>query len=160
MINNKGQMFVEDNDIIELMLANRQVKILPSNRTSYTRFEAECKKYGITAPFVLDDSNGDVKWNMPVEFKNLNISDYIRIKHPGLTQDQLKRVKEELQEFEQRDLSDLLRFLCYFVTLLRSNNVIYGVGRGSSIASYVLYLLGVHRIDSYKFNLDIKEFLK
>ncbi len=160
MINNKGQMFVEDNDIVELMLANRQVKILPSNKNSYHRFEAECKKYGITTPFILDDSDGDVCWNIPDEFKNLNIADYIKVKHPGLTQDQLKRVKEELQEFEQRNLTDLLCFLCYFVTLLRSNNVIYGVGRGSSIASYVLYLLGVHRIDSYKFNLDIKEFLK
>lgn len=160
MINSKGQMFVEDNDIIELMLANRRVKILPSNKNSYNRFEAECKKYGITAPFILDDSDGNVRWNMPDEFKNLNIADYIKVKHPGLTQDQLKRVMEELQEFERRDLVDLLRFLCYFVTLLRSNNVIYGVGRGSSIASYVLYLLGVHRIDSYEFNLDIKEFLK
>jgi len=24
----------------------------------------------------------------------------------------------------------------------------------------VLYLLGVHKVDSYKYNLDIKEFLK
>jgi DNA polymerase III alpha subunit len=160
MINSKGQMFVEDNDIIELMLANRQVKILPSNRNSYTRFEIECKKYGVKSPFVLDDSNGEINWNMPDEFKNLNVLDFILAKHSGLDQDQLKRVKEELKEFEQRDLVDLLRFLCYFVTILRSNNVIYGVGRGSSIASYVLYLLGVHRIDSYKFNLDIKEFLK
>jgi len=34
------------------------------------------------------------------------------------------------------------------------------VGRGSSVASYCLYLLGVHKINSLKFDLDIKEFLK
>ena len=77
-----------------------------------------------------------------------------------LNNTQLARVDLELDEFEQRNLSDLLRFLVYFVDTVRTNNIVYGVGRGSSIASYVLYLLKVHRIDSFKYNLDIKEFLK
>jgi DNA polymerase III alpha subunit len=37
---------------------------------------------------------------------------------------------------------------------------VWGVGRGSSVASYVLFLIGVHRIDSMKYNLDYKEFLR
>ncbi len=160
MIDNRGRMFIEDNDIIELMLANRQVKILPSNKSSYIKFENECKKYGISSPFTLDTEHESIDWRLPAEFKNTDMLEYIQIKHSSLTSNQLLRVTEELREFERRGLTDLLRFLCYFVTVLRSNNVIYGVGRGSSIASYVLYLLGVHRIDSYKFNLDIKEFLK
>lgn len=160
MINSKGQMFIEDNDIIELMLANRQVKILPSNKNSYDNFEKECKNYGLQVPFKLGTTNTDIDWNLPEEFKNLNVADYITTLHPALSKDQLSRVNSELIEFEKRDLYNLLRFLIYFVTILRSNNIIYGVGRGSSIASYVLYLLGIHRIDSYKYNLDIKEFLK
>jgi DNA polymerase III alpha subunit len=43
---------------------------------------------------------------------------------------------------------------------MRSNNIVWGVGRGSSVASYVLYLLGVHKVDSIKYGLDIREFLK
>ncbi len=160
MINEKGQMFIEEDDIIELMLANRQVKILPSNRTTYDRFEQECKNYGLASPFKLADANSDITWNMPDEYKVLDVQDFIKNKHPDLSAAQWARVDLELAEFEQRHLVDLLRFLIYFVTILRSNNVIYGVGRGSSIASYVLYLIGIHRIDSYKFNLDIKEFLK
>jgi DNA polymerase III alpha subunit len=66
----------------------------------------------------------------------------------------------ELSEFEQRDLLDLLKFLMYLVQTMRTNNIVYGVGRGSSVASYVLYLIGIHRIDSFKYNMDIKEFLK
>jgi DNA polymerase III alpha subunit len=46
------------------------------------------------------------------------------------------------------------------VTVCKENNIVLGVGRGSSVASYVLYLLGVHRVDSLKYDLDIKEFLK
>jgi DNA polymerase III alpha subunit len=53
-----------------------------------------------------------------------------------------------------------LRYLKYLVDTLKSNNMIWGVGRGSSVASYVLYLLGVHRIDSMFYDLDAREFLR
>jgi len=160
MINNKGQMYIDDNEIVELMLANRQVKILPSNKTSFQQFESTCKKYGLSVPFKLASDRSDIHWAMPPEYENLDVQDYIHKLHPDLHEAQWIRVADELHEFETRNLIDLLRFLCYFVSVLRSNNIVYGVGRGSSIASYVLYLIGIHRIDSYKFNLDIKEFLK
>ena len=31
---------------------------------------------------------------------------------------------------------------------MRENNIVWGVGRGSPVASYVLFLIGVHRINS------------
>jgi len=43
---------------------------------------------------------------------------------------------------------------------LRKNNIVWGVGRGSSVASYVLFLLGVHKIDSMYYELSVDEFLK
>jgi hypothetical protein len=159
MLDNQGNMFVEEDDIIELMLLNRQAKILPRNINSFTQFESQCKSYGLDMPFKLDTTTSDIVWNMPEEYRNLDIRKHIESKHI-LNTSQWQRVDLELTEFEQRDLTDLLKFLVYFVDVLRTNNIIYGVGRGSSISSYVLYLLGVHRIDSYKFNLDIKEFLK
>ena len=62
--------------------------------------------------------------------------------------------------FQERGLFDLLRYLKFLVDVMRQNNVIWGVGRGSSVASYVLYLLGVHRIDSMFYDLDPAEFLR
>jgi len=59
-----------------------------------------------------------------------------------------------------RELIDLLRYLKYFVDTMRANNIVWGLGRGSSVASYVLYLIGVHRINSMYYDLDIGEFLK
>lgn len=159
MLDNQGNMFVEEDDIIELMLLNRQAKILPRNINSFQQFESQCKSYGLDVPFKLDSATSDIEWNMPEIYRNLDIHSHIQSKHT-LNNLQWQRVDLELAEFEQRDLTDLLKFLVYFVDVLRTNNIIYGVGRGSSISSYVLYLLGVHRIDSYKFNLDIKEFLK
>ena len=159
ILDNNGNIYLEDDDIIELMLSNRYVKILPSNKDKYKQFETECKKYGIDIEFKAVESIDQTQWNMPDEYEHLNIRQYI-IDQNNLTQEQIKRVDLELSEFENRNLFDLLRFLIYMVSVLRSNNIIYGVGRGSSVSSYVLYLIGVHRIDSFKYNLDIKEFLK
>jgi DNA polymerase III alpha subunit len=69
-------------------------------------------------------------------------------------------VGEELILYQERNLFDLLRFLKYLIDTLKKNKIVWGVGRGSSVASYVLYLLGVHKINSLYYDLDIKEFLK
>jgi DNA polymerase III alpha subunit len=97
-------------------------------------------------------------WRMPVEYRELDIAEYIL----GLCQQEheLQRVGQELLLYQERDLFDLLRYLKYLVDTLRKNNVVWGVGRGSSVASYVLFLLGVHKIDSLYYNLDVGEFLK
>ena len=76
------------------------------------------------------------------------------------TQEQLQRAGHELMLFQERDMFDLLRYLKYLVDVMKHNNIIWGVGRGSSVASYVLYLLQVHKIDSMFYDLDIKEFLR
>ena len=76
------------------------------------------------------------------------------------TKEQTDRVSEELEAFIEHNMLDLLYVLKYIVDTLRANNVVWGVGRGSSVASFVLYLIGVHRIDSLKYNLDWHEFLR
>lgn len=97
-------------------------------------------------------------WRMPQEYKELDIAEYIL----GLCQQEheLQRVGQELLLYQEREAFDLLRYMKYLVDTLRKNNVVWGVGRGSSVASYVLFLLGVHKIDSLYYNLDIDEFLK
>ena len=76
------------------------------------------------------------------------------------TREQIERVNQELELFHKHGMIDLLYYLKYLVDTMRSNNIVWGVGRGSSVASYVLYKLKVHRIDSLYYNLDIEEFLK
>jgi len=79
---------------------------------------------------------------------------------PEPTQEQINRVVEELEQYRSRNLYPILRALIYIIDTMRKHKIVWGVGRGSSVASYVLYLLGVHKVDSLKYNLDIKEFLK
>ena len=54
----------------------------------------------------------------------------------------------------------VLKCMKYIVDTLREHNIVWGVGRGSSVASYVLHLLGVHKIDSIKYDIPIGEFFK
>jgi DNA polymerase III alpha subunit len=76
------------------------------------------------------------------------------------TEEQRKRVELELELFIKNGMYDLLHVMKYVVDTLRANNVVWGVGRGSSVASYVLHLIGVHKIDSIKYNIPIDEFFK
>lgn len=97
-------------------------------------------------------------WFMPVEYKNLDIAEYVL--SLCRSDAELQRCGQELMLYQERDLFNLLRYLKYLVDLMNQNNLIWGVGRGSSVASYVLYKLGVHRIDSMYYDLDPSEFLR
>jgi|TARA_B110000902_G_scaffold208602_1_gene238044 DNA polymerase III alpha subunit len=101
------------------------------------------------------------EWFMPDEYKELNVYKYVLGKaHTPCPEDVQQRIWEEMEAFKQRDLHNLLRYMIYLVDFMRENNIVWGVGRGSSVASYVLYLIGVHKIDSIQFDLDWREFLR
>lgn len=104
------------------------------------------------------DHRNQQTWFMPDQYKEMDIAEYVI----GLckTEAELQRVGHELLMYQERDLFNLLRYLKYLVDLMSENRLIWGVGRGSSVASYVLYLLGVHRIDSMYYELDPAEFLR
>jgi len=97
-------------------------------------------------------------WFMPDKYKELDIAELVISR--CTTPEQLQRCGEELLLYQERGLFNLLRYLVYVVDIMRDNHVIWGVGRGSSVSSYVLYLLGVHRIDSMHYDLDVGEFLR
>jgi DNA polymerase III alpha subunit len=98
------------------------------------------------------------EWFMPDEYKTLNVHNYVLTKCN--TQEETARCAEELAEFEGRGMKPLLQYMIYLVDFMRENDIVWGVGRGSSVASYVLYLIGVHRINSIQYGLDWREFLR
>jgi DNA polymerase III alpha subunit len=104
------------------------------------------------------DSKNQARWLMPEEYSNMDIAQWLLDRCE--TQEELQRIGQELLLYQERDLFPLLQQLKYIVDTWRKNNIIWGVGRGSSVASYALYLIGVHRINSLYYDLDIKEFLK
>ena len=97
-------------------------------------------------------------WHMPDQYKQLDIAQHVL--DLCTTDAELQRCGHELLLYQERDLFNLLRFLKYLVDTMSEHHVIWGVGRGSSVASYVLYKLGGHRINSMFYELDVEEFLR
>jgi len=165
-----GQAYTTSDELCDLLYKNPQLDISRfqvEDSIEYNRSVAELhaeldllynyqNEYGITVDEF--DRVLQSNWHMPKEYKELDIAEYVL----SLCREdyELQRVGEELLLYQERDLFDLLRYLKYLVDTLRKNNIVWGVGRGSSVASYVLFLIGVHKIDSLFYSLDIEEFLK
>jgi hypothetical protein len=99
-----------------------------------------------------------LNWFIPTKYKNIEIEHWCLLKCN--TDDEIARVTAELVEYKSRDLYPVLQCMIYIVDTLRSNGIVWGVGRGSSVSSYVLFLIGVHKIDSIKYGLSVNEFLR
>ena len=104
-------------------------------------------------PTIIDSKN----WFIPQEYKDLDIEEFLINQCPKENYD---RLIKELELFHKNEMIAVLKTMKYIVDTLRKNNVVWGVGRGSSVSSYVLFLIGVHKIDSVKYNLPIEEFFK
>lgn len=144
---------------IELLYRGKDISNFPfSDIADYNKFCEELELLPIS-----DSSYISKEFNIPQHYKELDVEDYIRKLIPTSGQDVniiTARVEQELALYKQRNLYPVLQLLIYIVDTMRKHNLVWGVGRGSSVASYLLYLIGVHKIDSHKYNLNIKEFLK
>lgn len=104
------------------------------------------------------------KWKLPDHYKNLDLDDYLyglveHIEKDVLYDKRVERLSNEIFLFNKLNLGDVLRTLIYSIDVMKEKNVIWGVGRGSSCSSYLLFLLGLHEVDSVKYEIDITDFL-
>ena len=104
------------------------------------------------------DEEAVKSWNTPEIYKNIDLEEWLLNK--CCNDVEKARILKELNMYEERNLFPLLKHLIYLIDHFRKNNIVWGVGRGSSVASYVLYKIGVHKVNSIKYNLDITEFLR
>ena len=144
-----GKFFVEDWDQY-----NSAVKQLFADLPLVKEYHPFPNNYSVA---VYHQTKQD-SWHMPENYKTLDIAQWLLDR--CTTQQELQRVGQELLLYQERNLFPLLRQLKYLIDTWRDNNIVWGVGRGSSVASYVLYLLGVHKINSIYYDLDIEEFLR
>jgi len=170
--NKFGEIIFDEDDLVNAMMQGRDVtelnRVTVDNKLDLSKLISHIEDPGSLLTWTFPEASDisitefdrlrQAHWHMPDEYKNMDIAEYVL----GLceTQEQLQRCGEELLMFQEHDLFDLLRYMRYLVDVMRENHVIWGVGRGSSVASYVLYKLGVHRIDSMFYDLDPREFLR
>ena len=97
-------------------------------------------------------------WLMPEEYLNFDIESWIL--SLCKTEEEIHRVNTELTLYQEFNLINLLRYLKYLRDVADENKIVFGVGRGSSCSSYILYLMKIHRVNSLQYNLSINEFLR
>lgn len=167
--NKFGELIFEESDVCDLIMQDRAVDTLqgmiidssvnmsqwPDTLDPAPEFVQQ-RMHNCSVPEFHEQNQRT--WHMPQDYQELDIAEHVL--SLCTTQEQLQRCGQELLLYQERDLFDLLRYLKYLVDTMHTNNVIWGVGRGSSVASYVLYKLGVHRIDSMFYDLDVAEFLR
>ena len=158
-------------DLVDMIYSGHADKVhvvLCSESDEIDKFNAAMEEQGFDKlqkyiPLDVDQKTFDgvcqSEWFMPDEYKALDVYSFVMNK-AGDDLAELERVEEELAQFKVRGMNNLLRYMIYLVDFMRENNIIWGVGRGSSVASYVLYLIGVHRINSIQYCLDWREFLR
>lgn len=170
MIQNKfGEMIWSESDVMNLLMQGHDINTLTGLQTDHTVDQSMWPDIIDPMPSWSLHQEHDCtvdeyhvrqqqSWHMPDSYKDLDIAQHVlSLCH---SEAELQRCGEELLLYHERHLFDLLRYLTYLVAVMQKNNIIWGVGRGSSVSSHVLYLLGVHRINSLHYNLDVGEFLR
>lgn len=167
--NQYGEPIVNCNDLIELVYQGYDVNKVKVNDDRVEKYNTIVEELALDWPSLQKLTDIDITvedydralqsdWYMPDEYKQMNVEDHIR--SLAKTQEEKIRVEEELVLYRKYNVLNVLKFLVYLIETMRDNNIVWGVGRGSSVSSYVLYLLGVHKVDSIKYGLDITDFLK
>lgn len=171
IVTNKfGQVVVDSDTLRELILhgknINHTIPLIDDDIELYQQYQAQLLSTISIFDKVADESMDidnfheiqSSNWLIPAEYATIDVLQWLGDKCK--TEQELIRVAEEYALYEARDLIMLLRLFIYLMAYFNENKFICGVGRGSSTCSYILYLIGVHRVDSLKYNLPITDYLK
>lgn len=153
---------IAERDLVELLYQDKSGPLTIDSQL-LDRYLAGCATLGQSPSFSVQQLPATAveaaqQWNTPQEFIDLELDVFFANK--VTTVEEAIRVADELALFKERGLEPMLRFMIYLVQVMKDNNVVWGVGRGSSVSSFLLYLAGLHSVNSVKYDLDIKEFIR
>jgi DNA polymerase III alpha subunit len=163
-----GQLIFNENDLVDLYLTDTEFstkrEILVENNILFDdsldlKTPTKVKKYQKLDISIEDfDIQSSNDWHFPLDYQTFDIAKFVL--DQCQTETELQRAGEELLMFQERDMLILLKYLKYLVDTMRNNNIVWGVGRGSCVSSFVLFLIGIHKINPIYYDLDVSEFLK
>ena len=139
-------------DVDEIGKYNRAASSLHDNVSPLVR---ATETYISLSTFDIHNQN---QWFIPPHYMDIDIMD--RLHQRCNDTHEHVRVTEEIKLFEERGMLPVLHYMIYLVDVMRKNNIVWGIGRGSSVASFCLYLIGINKINPIKYNLSIEEFLR
>jgi DNA polymerase III alpha subunit len=165
-----GRIEYNSLDIIDILYQNPDLDTtkLHLSENDLKTYNESCEKCSVVKKFSSlpkltvtveeYDKINQNNWFIPKEYFDINIVELLLDKTSN--EEEYQRVVSELELYYEKDMIHILIIAIYLVENFRKNNIVWGVGRGSSVSSFCLYLIGLHKINSLKYNLDIREFLK
>jgi DNA polymerase III alpha subunit len=168
-----GSVEISPSNLDDLL---HQINIKDVPKVCVTHESSDIKQYNklappserITTKSKLNDL--DFYWDIPEKYKTMDLKQHIidkLLQLPEITSlndheihDRLNRINVEYRGYKKLKLLPLLRTLIYVINTFHKDGVVWGPGRGSSVSSYILYVIGVHDVDSVLYELDISDFLK
>jgi len=153
---------IREQDLIELLYQNK-TGLLTVKDLDLASYFAGCANLGQvpvfrneTLPNSVEEAVG--QWHIPDQYQQLDLDLYFAQRVNSVVE--AKRVALELALFRKHNMEQLLKFIIYLIDIMKENNIVWGVGRGSSVSSFLLFLAGLHSINPIKYELDIKEFIR
>ena len=144
IIDNFGQHIFNEKDICNLYMTDPNRQLKPLLVKEVINFDSELDLQKLPELLEYQTSNQTIEefdnirsteWFMPEEYKNFDIAKWIL--EQCKTDEELQRAGEELIMFQERDMFILLQYLKYLVDTMRKHNIVWGVGRGSSINEFL-----------------------
>lgn len=125
-------------------------------------------KVDTSSEFASSESSAlDHSWKIPPFYQNLDVFGFVLHKFDTVVKqsnplyhEYMDRLSFEMEYFENTNSLQFIQCIVFLLDELRSKDIFWGVGRGSSCASLVLYLIGLHKIDPVRFEIPISDFFK
>lgn len=164
-----GRVWFHGDEAVELLMRGHDITtLLIEDSDAIAQYNQACRehdKIGALIPPIptpdspeADTARRVATWFIPEEFRSIAVRE--RLLAMCERDEAIARVNLEMDQFEARGMVPVLQLMFFLVAHCRTHGVVWGVGRGSSVASYCLFLIGVHKCDSLYHNLDITEFLR
>lgn len=158
-----GSMTVEPSNLLTFMRPNIKLHVtqLTPDVASFNMLAEEPinVKVKLDASGILPDA-----WDIPQHYLDLDLDAFFADRLCEWSGSDLERRKQrvtvELSAYREADKEIVLRLMIYIVDTLTRTNSVWGIGRGSSVSCFLLYLIGVHDIDSVEFDLNFSDFMK
>lgn len=168
-LNQYGQAILTSDNLRDLLLQGKNINrsniVNDEEIELFNKYQEALLKETITLSEEADNISYDKfhencsnEWLFPAKYQSIDVHKWLLDKCK--TSEEIDRVEQEYLLYEERDLVMLLRLFIFVVDYFRKNNFVWGIGRGSSVNSYILYLIGIHRVDSILYELRIEDFLK
>lgn len=160
-----GTVAYHPSAVVNLLKEGVEVRAVtsPSDAvTQYNKFASPDKRIRVKTelvPFAVD-------WTFDQRYKSLDVSKYVHRLHEQLMgkeanySERVMRLDHELQLFADRGLFDVIRAIIFTINRLTLADAVWGIGRGSSVSSYVLFVIGAHDVDSHEYDIPVEDFLR